>query len=163
MPVWKRFSPTLCDRIDKVLGGWVDTPYQEGQRAKRIGVNCTQLGAAVLDELFRVPRGTTFVPRLPADIAIHDARGGWPTVRALRTAHYLMLMVRDDTIEPGDFVVTAAEAAPAPSRQAHLMIAGGTPWRAVHAVRPCVVWTTLAHTRGILRVYRPQRKDLWLS
>ena len=74
-------------------------------------------------------------------------------------------VVRNGTIQPGDLIVTKAEIHPdAPNRIAHAMIAGADRWTAYHAVPKIGVnQTSLACSRGILRVYRPNRKDLWAS
>jgi hypothetical protein len=161
---WFGNDRKLNDRLRRVLDGWLGTRYGEGQRAKRIQVDCVQFVAGVLDELFAV-KTPTFVPRLRADIALHSPERAYPTIKAFREAHYGMDEVEDGTVQPGDIIVTRAEhQEDAKERDAHVMIAGAERWTAYHAIpRVGVVKTTIACTRGILRVYRPRRKDLWAS
>lgn len=161
---WFGNDRRLNDRIDKVLRGWLGTRYGEGQRAKRIQVDCVQFVAGALDELFAV-KAPTFVPRLRADVAMHAVRKGFPTILAMKKGWHTLDLVHDDTVQPGDVIVTRAEyQSDAENRLAHVMIAAGERWTAYHAIpRVGVVRTTIANTRGILRVYRPRRKDLWLS
>lgn len=159
---WIWLEGKCCTRLNEVLARWIKTPYHAGQRARGIGVDCVQLGPAIFDELYQVTT-PTIVPRLVGDIALHNVRGSWPTLKALKNGWHGFTIVRDNTIQPGDWISTRAEdGAEAPGRQAHLMIASGTPWKAIHAIpRVGVRWTTFERTRGILRIYRPNRKDLW--
>lgn len=161
---WMGNDRKLNARLRQVLDSWLNTKYKPGQRAKRIAVDCTQFGAAVLDELFRATK-PTFVPRFDGTIALHNMRKAYPTMKAIRRMHFGMDIVRNNIVMPGDFLVTRAEhQAEAAPIQAHVMIAGPDPNTAYHAIPHAgVCKTTLAATRGIVRIYRPRRKDLWPS
>lgn len=164
MPLkWKRLPPSTEQRINEVLQSWRGTRYSDGSQVKGIGVNCTMYFGAFIDEMFHQPIGTTKVPRLAADCALHSFRDAWPTVRCLRAAHYRSDVIRDGSIEPGDVVITRAEIdSSAPRRPGHLIIASGTRNVFWHATKTSgVVQTSIQASPGIIQIYRPRRKDLW--
>lgn len=161
---WQQIDPSIAAAIDAAVASWVETPYMPGQRAKGIGTDCVQQVAGILDDLFKSQEPTD-LPRIAPDSAIHDTRQAWPVIKGLRTAHYGSRVIRSGTIEPGDVIVTRATSLPgAPRRQAHLLFACSTPFTALHAIQGVGSHiTTLEVTNGILRIYRPRRKDLWRS
>jgi len=159
VPLW----PDIHDRIEAFADQWTGTPWVEGQRARRVGVDCVQLVGAFLDEMMGLPDHTT-VPRLPARCAVHRPGTAEPTVAALRKAHHGSDPVRDRTVEPGDILVTRAEPGrEAPAIGAHAMIALPRTLQALSASAGAgrVIRTSIPATSGVLVVFRPKRKDLW--
>lgn len=161
---WWNGLPSVCtDRLQEVLSSWVGTPYGEGQRARRIAVDCVQLCGGVLDDLFRVAVPSV-IPRLQADAAMHDIKRGWPTVRAVRSLGLGSDIANDGTIRPGDVIITRAEDHPsAPHRAGHVMIAGVQKWSAIHAVPHAgVCWTSIHPDRvPIIQIMRHRGKESW--
>lgn len=159
---WRPVSFLIGQAIQHTIESWIGTPYMPGQRMRGVGADCMQQVAGILDDLFQAVTPTE-VPRLAQDSAIHSTRAAWPVIKALRDAHHGSMIVRYPVIEPGDVIVTRAMALEgSPRRQAHLLFAGVQPFTAIHAL-PGVGShiTTLEVTNGILRIYRPRRKDLW--
>lgn len=161
---WRPVVPELAAAIDRVVALWDRTPYMPGQRAKGVGTDCVQQVGGILDDLFGVSEGTTSLPSIAPDSAIHNMRMAWPVISTLRRAHHGSFIDRSGTIEPGDVIVTRATSLPgAPRRQAHVLFACPQPYTALHAIQGIGSHiTSLELTNGILRVYRPKRKDLWL-
>lgn len=159
---WRHLDPAIEDRLKAEMSWWFLTPYMAGQQAVGIGVDCVQLVGALLDDLYH-RTDTTHIPRLSPDAAIHNAREGFKTIRCLRRS-FPSDVVRDCVIEPGDIVVTRAAPDPTgPRRPGHVLIAGPEPFTALHAIKSSgVAMTTLTATRGIVRVYRPRNKSLWV-
>lgn len=149
-------------RVAKVLSGWENTPYSEGQRAKRMGADCVQLVVGVLDDLFRMPEKTR-IPRVSFDSALHKDSASFPALKALRGGWFGSFQVDDGTVEPGDLVVTKGERHPnAPNRQAHVMIAGSEPWTALHTLPlQGARITSLQATADIITTYRMKEKNRW--
>jgi len=162
---WRPVTPGIAAAIDRAFARWKGTRFAPGQRRRGAGADCVQQVAGLLDDLFGVPEGTTIVPRLPPDAGLHDARQSWPVIKALRQAHYGSLIVRCPMVEPGDIIVTKSTSIPgSPRRQSHLMMVGTTPFQAFHTTPGSGSHiTSLEATHGILRIYRPRRKDLWHS
>lgn len=161
---WRSIDPCSSARLSEVLKSWEKTPYAEGQRVKRMGADCVQLVVGILDELFRT-KPPTVVPSVPVDAAIHSDESALPSLRVLRTAWFGSEEVKDGTIEPGDVVLTRAEANPAaPLRPAHAMIVGVEPWTALHTLRGMGArFSTIEATRGIVKVYRVREKEQWAA
>jgi cell wall-associated NlpC family hydrolase len=149
--------------LDRVLNEWIGTPYMAGQRAKGMGVDCVQLIAGVLDDLFKPPTPTP-VPRLPADSATHDIRSAYRTIHALADAWYVSPVVRDGTVQPGDVLVTrATNNRTGPRNPGHAMIVGANPFEVVQATPVLGVHKVhLYACRPVIRLYRPNRKDQWV-
>lgn len=160
---WRAVTPGIAAAIDAAFARWVGTPFAPGQRCRGAGADCVQQVAGLLDDLFRVPPGTSIIPRLPPDAGLHDARKSWPVIKALRLAHYGSHLVRNYRVEPGDVIVTKSTSIPgSPRRQSHLMMVGTKPFQALHTTPAGGSHiTSLEATHGILRIYRPRRKDLW--
>lgn len=157
---WKPIRSDLEARLARECGKWVGTPYMEGQRARGVGADCVQLVVGVLDSLFRTK---TRVPKLPVDTAIHSDESALPVIAAMREAWRGSYRVEDGLIEPGDIVLTRAEAHPrARLRAAHAMLAGVEPWTALHTLPGCgACFTSLEVTRGIVAIYRIKEKQAW--
>jgi len=161
---WFSIDRLSCEALEGVLRSWEGTPYHEGQRARKVGVDCVQLILGTYDILYRV-ESPSRIPRVQVDAALHSPRVALAAILRMRSLWHGADVVRDGTVRPGDIVVTRAEAQPgAPRRPAHAMIAGVRPWTAWHAIpRAGVVQTSIERTRGIVRIYRPRKKDLWRS
>lgn len=160
---WVRTSKSVGDRLIQVVSMWDKTPYQPGQRAKKIGVDCVRFVSCVLDELYNVEVPTS-VPRMQVDAALHSMAVSSKVIRLLRKSWEGSDVVRDGTIQPGDVIVTRAESGNSPARPAHVMIALVEPFTAAHAIPGVgVVVGSVQNTRGIVRVYRLRGKASWAS
>lgn len=160
---WNPLDASGSARLQKVLDSWVGTPYQEGQRARGIAVDCVQLCPGVMDALYKALK-PTFVPRLQVDAAMHDIKRGWATVKAVREMHLGSEIADDGTVQPGDILLTRAEDHPsAPHRAAHAVIAGVKPWTGIHALPITgVCWTSIHPDRmPIIQIMRHRGKDQW--
>lgn len=160
---WRAIDGSIADRIDIVLMSWLFTPYMSGQRVRKIGVDCVQFIPAIYDTLFSNAKPTP-APRLGPDSGIHNNRIGFCVVSALK-APFDMFTVRDQTIEPGDVLVTRGFLDPyGPERMGHAVIAGKRPFSIFHADMTLGVCETSIHSMpGILRIYRTRRKSEWTS
>lgn len=132
-----------------------------GQRSKGIYVDCAQLIAGALDELFR-RKTPCKIPRLPPNSGMHYDRAAFRVIRAFRT-NFSTEVVRDGVIEPGDIVLTRGVMDElSPRRAGHVLIAGVCPWTFLHAVPNMgVCWTSIEALPGILRYYRLHKKAEW--
>jgi cell wall-associated NlpC family hydrolase len=155
---WQPLESTgAMDRLEQVLRSWEGTPYVGGQCRKGVGVYCTAFVAAVLDELYRRP--ATPLPNLPIDIAFHRREGAMAGLRHFLRAYPNWSKVEDDTLEPGDVLVTG----PIGGGPGHAMIAGGRRHTIWHASGSKVTWSGMAIS-GQYRlhaVYRLLDKDTW--
>lgn len=159
---WKPLPhPQAESRLEYVISRWVGTPYMAGQRVRGAGVDCVQFVTAVLDELHRNEK-PTFVPRLRPDSAIHDARQGGPTIKALRQG-FASQVVRETVVEPGDvLVVRAIPRSRGPRRMGHVLITGSVPNTLYHAMTGSgVTRTSIEGLDEILRIYRDKNKQRW--
>lgn len=159
---WKRIPTEIERRLLAVCESWVGTPYMAGQQAKGIGVDCTQLFGGIMDELFR-NEIKTLIPRLPQNSGMHFPKAGFRTSIAIRK-QFKSIIVRNEEIEPGDALVTRGTAtAGAFARLGHILIAGVRPGTALHAIQTQGVgWTSLQGIPGLLRIYRPLNKEMWV-
>lgn len=157
--------PILDSRITKRMylfaELWAGTPYVPGNRVRGNGSDCAQLVPAFLDFMYRTGRQTP-IPRMSQDTGTHNARAAWGTVKAVRQS-FPSHVVRDATIEPGDIIITrATHDFTGPENPGHAMIAMPSPGTAIHAMPLSgVCITSVAVTRGILRVYRLEEKFRW--
>ena len=158
---WRPLDAAIEGRIKNVLDSWLDTPYMDGQRQRKVGVDCAQLVGGVLDDLFR-SKDKVVIPRLRTDSGIHSIRAGFATVRAIRK-HYKSKVVRDGTLEPGDVIVTRATGnTNGPKRLGHAMLVSTRKGVLIHATTITgVCLTSLKSNEEIVRVYRPLNKELW--
>lgn len=158
---WLPLHDAACNRIERFALLWIGTPYRAGVRLRGSGVDCAQLVPAFLDFMYRTNRALP-IPRMSGDVSLHDARAALNTVRAVRRG-FSSHVVRDGTIEPGDIIITrASHDLNAPRRTGHAMIALPRRGTALHAVPgPGVCCTTVQVTRGIVRVFRTEGKEIW--
>lgn len=160
----KRLPESTEHRIANFCRQWEGTPWVQGQRARRVGVDCVQLAAAFLDAMFRTPEHLeTVVPVLPANCAVNRPETALPTIRALKTAHFGADELEQGPVEPGDLIVVRSEVSPrAADRMAHIVIASVIP-RVVLSATPAsgVRLTSLAAFTGAIRLYRPREKHRW--
>ncbi|MEL6714118.1 MAG: hypothetical protein AAFP86_10105 [Planctomycetota bacterium] len=112
--------PGVAEAIERECARWEGTPYRPNHQTPQVGADCRSFAFAVYDKL----RGEkTDVATLPPDIALHQPETARAFLRTLRTtfdAH----KVQDDTLEPGDALVTALPLA----GPTHILIAGKAPW-----------------------------------
>lgn len=159
---WRPIGAKIEARINAVMGAWLGTPYMAGQQVRGLGVDCVQLVGGVLDDLYRSPSPTP-IPRLRGDSGIHSLRAGFSTIHAIRQA-YKSSVVRDDTIEPGDILITRATADfRGPLRPGHAMVAAVRPGIVLHAVPGGDVhFTSIQSGPPIIRIYRALDKHRWI-
>lgn len=163
---WWGNDQRLNTRLESVCSSWLDTRYQEGQRARGIACDCRELVQGVLDELYGNKAGTK-LPKIAADAAIHDPSASIPAIRAMMEANEGVDDVTHTTktIEPGDVIAASGESFGLfrQGRQAHALIVGGVPWRVYHALPETGVTRSTVSGSGvmILRLYRPRKKHLW--
>ena len=145
--------------LNRVLGRWEGTPYRSGQRIRGMAVDCVQLVAGVLDDLFGRPCGATPVPRLKPDSAIHSPGSAIPTVRALVKGFGAVRV--NGSPRPGDILVVRATTFEnvGPRRPGHTMIVGALRGQLLHALPPQVCFTSLCDPSSILRIYRTDPKE----
>jgi cell wall-associated NlpC family hydrolase len=157
---WRPVRRATEIRIWDVMQSWCGTPYIPGQRSKQSGVDCVQLVAGVLDELYR--KGRTNLPRFSPDQSQHGSEPAVAVVKALREA-YPCHRVDGDEVEPGDIIVVRTRCNPSgPPTMGHTMIASPTPGMALEAVPLAgVTYGSVESTTGILAIYRMEDKHLW--
>lgn len=145
-------------RLVAILRSWRRTPYSQGARMRgpQGGVDCVRFVSAVLDELYGFERA--HVDLLPQDGAMHDRRGAFRTMRALRRMYAPNRIVTDWTIEPGDVVVTGDLGA----GPGHGMIVGAERNHVWEATSSGVHRTGVGILRAVHRVYRQGDRHLWL-
>lgn len=158
---WRHLDDQIEYRLLMVINSWMGTGYMAGQQAKKMGVDCVQFVGGILDELYRQPK--THIPRLPQNAGIHSEGAGTATILALRKG-IPSIEVADNWIEPGDVIVTRGTMnMRAHPFAGHTLLAGCLKGTAVHAVPSAgVSWTSIDGVPGILRVYRPLNKELWV-
>lgn len=163
---WSRILPSSEARLDAVLRSWKGTPYMAGQRSRGVGADCKEFIVGVLDDCYGKHKPLrTATTALTPDAGMHDVRLGMGEVRAIMAQYPEAKVVRDGTIQPGDvLLVKSSNLAGAAGRPGHGMIAGAVPWTAWHAIPGVgVVQTSIAASKGVLRVYRPGKKGWWTS
>jgi len=159
---WTTLSRKQNSKVMSSLHSWKGTPYRELDRIKAMGVDCFQLIAAFLDEMFDCKPGTTQLPRLSASTSRNNPGAAQPAISCLRRAHHGSEEVDDGTIQTGDILVVRSILRTDGHRyEGHTMIAGENPWSVLHAVRPKVDWTS-CEGRDIVKIYRPREKQLWI-
>ncbi len=155
---WRTVPRLTEHRVWDVMQSWVGTPYIHGQRSKQTGVDCVQLVAGVLDELYR--KSKTPIPRKSPQAALHSSVASVEVVKALRSA-YPCLRVDDGAVEPGDIIVVATRSGS--SSMGHAMIATPTPGLALEAVPQVgVTYGAVEATTGIRAIYRMLEKQSWV-
>jgi cell wall-associated NlpC family hydrolase len=158
--VWRPIAPEPTAALARALARWDGTPYVPGAQARGAGVDCVRFVAAVLDEL---RRRVTPIETLPNDAALHAPGPARAAMLRLRRAYGPSALVHDDSLEPGDVVVTGVEG----GGPGHALIAGD---------RPNVLWESpgqgvrrvgLSALRRagvvVFAVYRPTDKPSWRS
>jgi hypothetical protein len=127
-----------------------------------MGVDCYQIVAAFLDEMFRRPPGFTVLPKLSPQIARNKPEIARMAIKTLCRAHQGSTLVRDSAVEPGDvMVVRSIIRTDGHLYEGHTLIAGTRPGTALHAIEPRVTWTSV-EGRQIVRIYRPKGKIAWM-
>lgn len=159
---WKHLGlPLACERMSQFAAAWEGTPYMAGSRVRGAGVDCAQLIPAFLDFMYSNPSKTP-LPRLAPDTGVHNPVAAKETVKAIRRA-YPSHPVKDGSIEPGDIILTrSTHDFTGPENAGHAMIAMPVPGTALHSMpQSGVCITSVEATRGIVQVYRLERKHLW--
>lgn len=163
---WTALDAKIEDRIWEVMERWENTPYMAGMRTLKSGVDCVQLVAGVLDELYRF-ESRTEVPRMSPDASEHSDMPGQKVVAALRRGYPCeqvpITKLEVNEIEPGDIIVVKARHTNGgPERYGHTMIASPRQGVALEAVPVAgVQFGCVEATTGILAVYRMQEKHRW--
>lgn len=150
------------EKVDAVLDSWIGTPYLGKHRIKAMGVDCYQIVAAFLDEMFGQAPGFTKLPSLSSSVARHRPDLARNAIKILRNAHQGSIRVTDGIIQPGDVLVVKSNLeVDSHLHEGHTMIATSTPWSVVHAVEPRVCRTTCDYW-DIVRIYRAKGRAQWL-
>jgi cell wall-associated NlpC family hydrolase len=146
--------------LDAALRSWDGTPYLPGQQAKgpKGGVDCVRFVAAVLDELYGK---VTPIETLPQDAALHARATAVLAMKRIITLYRPNERVADDTIEPGDVLVTSQPG----GGPGHALIAGPRRWTLWESTLDGVHFTgwggIVAAGYRLEAVYRPQLKASW--
>lgn len=155
MPEWKPIPLSASYALDREFARWLGTRFMEGAQVPGMGVDCIRFASAVWDRC----RGRTEYTKIQnhargADR--HDQATGFETNYKILEALSPVETVRDNTLEPGDLIMTT----PGP----HVYLAGtrkGTAWVATHQGVTCVgIFSVLGS--NVLRIYRPTDKETWL-
>jgi hypothetical protein len=162
---WHGLPSPIQTRIESVLKSWYRTPYQSGQRARGIGVDCREFVVAVLDELYRRP-SPTLIERLSPDSGVHGDKVARRAVAEMLRSFPSHVYRPGFTLEPGDILVTLGHYdLRAPDRLRHAMIVGTRPfvlWHASNENRTSgVCFAHVAKAGKVLRLYRPKDKQSW--
>jgi hypothetical protein len=118
----------------------------------------------VLDDLYRREGDSvTNTSRMTPDSGMRDVRLGLREIRSIMRQYPDVRIVRDGSIQPGDVILTRSSNLPgAERRPGHAMIAGVAPWTVWHSAAPLgVSMTSIAASKGVVRVYRPGKKGWW--
>lgn len=153
-----------CPRFEEVLRGWDGTPYHPNQRLRAQGADCIQLIAGILDELFYMKVSLPFVPQ---NTGLHDRKRAIQSIHAMMKGWHSADAVVDDSIEPGDILVTRSSpdqpGANLPKNPGHVLIVTGNPFEVMQSAPNLGAYRSdITASREILRIYRPRRKDLWM-
>lgn len=142
--------------VERVVNRWISTPYRPKARVRQQGVDCVQLIAALLDELYDCP--FTPIVSVPSDVGFHDERRAIGSIRALRTMWRGSDVVRDRSVEPGDILVARISGRVVN----HALFVTEQPMTVIHAQPDLgVIRQPLSHLSDPLRIYRPRMKHLW--
>lgn len=148
-------SVTHLARLDAEQRRWINTKYRENRRRIGHGVDCRNLVAGILENLWRT---SIDLPKTPQDAGLHDPKAVIATARAIRrsipsTEH------RPGDEQPGDVLMVAGERHGEASNHIAMMAADGV--RVIDAVRGVGArWTSLAALPPVLRIYRPDWSTL---
>ena len=149
----------LARRVDLILKSWEKTPYRLGESCKGRGVDCIHFMSGVLDELYGFPREA--IAKLQGDTCLHSPKSAKAAMRVIIRTYSSHKRVTDDTIEPGDALVTG----PINGGPGHVMIAG-TLNRLWHATLNNGIEQTGSAYRPDLEtlheIYRATDKEKWL-
>jgi len=144
-------------RLEREFIAWRGTPHVAGQAVRGVGVDCVRFITAVLDAAFGRPR--TLTPRMPQDLAWHDARGAMRVAEAIIAMYPVVTGVDPGGVEPGDIILVRMGAGPG-----HVLMVGPQPWTAWHAPRNSGVCRTgLGAVSAVLRIWRVEGKDQWFQ
>lgn len=135
-----------------ILEKWEGTPYREGHRILRQGVDCVQFVAAVLEEFYGVP---CEIPRLSSDVAYFNKGAGYPAMSALRRSFPYTKTDPSSEIEAGDVIVTTCGSAG--TLPHHVLIASDNPVILFHAMKSSGVCRTPACCWEPKIIYRRKR------
>lgn len=155
---WLSMPRDQADRMDAVQRIWVGTPWMDGQRACRVGVDCKHLMVGILDELYGV---YTKLPDTPRDAGINGTGDGMAVVRIFRKS-YPSERVQDNSVQAGDIVVTRGELNACRGQENHVGMAGVKRGQIIHAGRGGVDFTSLNAMPAVLAVYRPLETWRWV-
>lgn len=116
----------------------------------------------VLDELYG--REHIPLPRLPADVSLHDPARARAAMRLILEAYPDHERVTDGSLEPADVVVVGPPGRHGPS-PGHVLLAGFEPNTLWHAVAPGVCFTGVTFDSTVTQlvaVYRLLDRERWL-
>lgn len=145
--------------IDLIGDYWEGTPYMEGISSHRRGVDCVRFVCNVLDGLYGESR-VGEVARIKGDVSLHNKRGVMRAMRAILTTYDKHERVRDNTLEPGDVVVTG----PSQGGPGHVLIAGGRQGVLWHCAKPLGVHQvgySMPSGHKLFAVYRATDRGTW--
>lgn len=158
-----QISPSVYDeRVMSVLRSWEHTPYRDRNHAKKNGANCLGLVVKVLDELYGTEHPTAYAELNTMD-SLHRRPLAVRLVRSLVRGWFGVTRVWDCRLEAGDVILVRATKRDSVHGYGHCIMVGSPQW-ICHAMRGSGVVFQAPHhvTREILKVYRPNRKELWL-
>lgn len=147
-------------RLESVCQSWEGTPYLEGQCLKGKAADCIHFFSGTMDELYGSSR-TQELRRLRGDVSLHNKEAVVRAMRAILKVFPERVEVLDNTLEPGDVVVTG----PANGGPGHVMLAGGRRGILWHCTRQTGVQQTgygILTLEKLFAVYRATDKELWL-
>lgn len=156
---WVPGRPAAEAAIERVLMSWKGTRYVAGACVKGHGVDCVRFVCAALDEILGLDRAKE-IEAMPPDTAMHTRDGALRVMRKLRRLYEPNRIVTDNTVSPGDIIVTGhPQGGPG-----HAMIAGVQPNTLWQSSAGKVHYTGLglaADQQTVFRVYRLRSIEQW--
>lgn len=117
--VWKEHpSIKFHEKLKSELLSWENTPYSEGSSLKQRGVDCVNFVCKVLDYCFGIKAPDH--EKILSDVALHNPELARKCMRAIMKRYSPYHEVKDNTLMPGDIIVTRLEK----SGPVHALIVG---------------------------------------
>ena len=145
------------ERMNRLMRAWVGTPYRMNVRVRGEGVDCWQLGAAILDGMDG--RSPTPLAHTAHDAGMNRPSEAVAAVKEMIDAMGMEEVTRQRILEPGDFLATGSTSNPYGS---HLLIQ--SPRDGIVLESPMEGTRVKLSPRGnalIRRVYRVKDRAGW--
>lgn len=97
---------------------WKGTPYSEGSRIPKFGVDCINFVSSVLDSILNITLPPD--PAILSDVALNNPEKARDCMKYMVNRYRPYTEVKDKTIKPGDVIITRVEN----SGPVHALIAG---------------------------------------